>query len=770
MEYLEGETLADRLEKGALSPDELLKTGIQIADALDKAHRNGVVHRDLKPGNIMITREGVKLLDFGLAKLGDVENQPASGSIPGLSGMATTADEKPLTKEGTIIGTFLYMAPEQLESKEADSRSDIFAFGSVIYEAATGQKAFEGDSQASLIAKIMTQDPRPISELVPMTPPALDRVVKTCMAKDPDRRFQSAHDLKLQLEWILEGGSQAGIPAPVAVKRRRREHVWMAAAAVLLVAAIGFGYLALGTSETQPGTMKLSLAHNAPTSSPQFDSPALSPDGTRIAYAGFDQKDQPVLYLRDLGGLEATIIPGAEGGIRPFWSPDGNHLGFFHDNKLKRVDVSGGPPQVVGPVEGRPTGGTWSEDGNILFGSAYGADYPIARVSATGGDPVAVTAMDSTEVSHLWPSFLPDGKHFIYLGDASSAENHHLKVGSLDGTVDKKISNEISNFQFVPPDLVLYGKSGVLVAQHMDLDGLELAGEPVALARNVVALNGHHYQFTASHNGVLAFRTASSLRQLTWFDRSGRKLETVDEPMRVGYFSLSPDEQRVALTKRDVEDRPEDILMIDLSRNITSRFTLDAGSDAVPIWSPTGDRVFFRSSRTGTWQPYIKPARGPGEPMAWGDSEGFPLDWSPDGNQFLVSIVRGTMANPEGDDGKWLAYESVESGRFEIYVHALGQSGDRLQVSTEGGTRPRWRDDGGEIYYRAPGGFMMAVEVNFDPYLELSSPKSLFVVPEGFENYDVTGDGERFLVAVSMEGLDSKPLTVVLNWTKELEE
>jgi Tol biopolymer transport system component len=669
----------------------------------------------------------------------------------------------------------------------------------VLYEAATGTKAFEGDSQASLIAAIMGKDPRPISELVPMTPPALDRVVKTCLAKDPDRRFQSAHDLKLQLEWILEGGSQAGVPAPVVAKRRRREHIWMAASAVLLVATIGLGYLILGTGETPPRSMRLSLDHNAVTSSPQFDSPSLSPDGTRIAYAGFDQQDRPVLYIRKLDGLEAVPIPGTEGGVRPFWSPGGNYLGFFQDNKLKKVDVSGGPPQVICPAEGRPTGATWSESGDILFGSAYGSVFPILRVDATGGDPVAVTEIDSTEMSHLWPSFLPDGEHFVYLGDASSAENHYLKVASLDGTIDRRISNEISNFQFVPPDIVLFGKSGVLVAQRMDLDRLELIGEPIALARDVVVLDGHHYQFTASHNGILAFRSASSLRQLTWFDRSGRRLGTVEEPMRMAYFALSPDEQRLAVTKRDVEGRAEDILMIDLSRSITSRFTLDPGNDAIPVWSPNGDRVFFRSSRTGTWQPYIKPARGPGEARAWGESEGFPLDWSPDGKTFLISIARGAGADPEGDlhlipvdnpekmgilhpvrtraaeakfspDGKWIAYESVESGRYEVYLQALGSSGDRMQVSTEGGSKPRWRDDGGELYYRASGGFVMAVEVVFEPYLELSSPKSLFVVPEGFEHFDATGDGERFLVAASMEGRDSKPLTAVLNWAEELEQ
>ena len=547
------------------------------------------------------------------------------------------------------------------------------------------------------------------------------------------------------------------------------------------------------TNTAPPRTIKLSLAHKSATLSPQFAFPALSRDGTRIAYVGFDDQHRTVIYVRDLADLEAVPLPGTEGGTLPFWSPDGSYLGFFQDNKLKKVNVSGGPPQVLCSAEGIHDGATWSEGGDILFGSTYGSDKPILRTSAGGGDAIAVTEMDSTDEGHIWPSFLPDGKHFVYLGDASSAENHYLKVASLDGALDKRLANEISNFQFVPPDLVLFGKSGVLVAQRMDLDLLELVGEPIALARDVVVLDGHNYQFTASHTGILAFRSASPLSQLTWFDRSGRRLGTVENPLRINHFALSPDEQRLALSKDDVEGRAEDILMIDLSRNITSRFTLDPGSDSQPIWSSSGDQILFRSSRNGEWRPYIKSARGPGEARDLGIA-GFVLDWFPDSRSILISIT-----DPEGDlalvamddpgkreilvsaqtgvfgarfspDGKWFAYDSVESGRREIYLQALDGSGDRVQVSTEGGDLPEWRGDGRELYYRAPGGFLMAVEITYEPYLELSSPKSLFVVPEGFNSYDVTGDGERFLVSASIEGRDSKPLTVVLNWTEGLGE
>src|SRR5262252_4588936 len=418
MEYLEGESLADRLGKGALPTEQILRYGIEIADALDKAHRQGIVHRDLKPGNIMLTKSGVKLLDFGLAK-----PLAAAGAqtISGASVMATEAQvSQPLTERGTILGTFQYMAPEQLEGGEADARSDIFAFGAVLYEMATGRKAFTGKSQASLISSIMREEPAPISSIAPMVPPALNRVVRTCLAKDPEDRFQTAHDVKLQLEWVQEGGSEAGLPAPVVARRKNREKLAWAVAAVAIAAAALATYGWIRRAPTPPRIVRFDIG--TPEDVIAVDAPRVSPDGRFVAFNATDASGKTRIWLRPLNVLTAQPLNGTEGTTRPFWSPDSRFLAFMADGKLKKIDVTGGPPTKICDA---PTAvdGSWSPGGVILL-DGTGID-PILRVPAAGGAPVvwvkAELSRKETQVG--WPEFLPDGRHFLYMAANQKPED-----------------------------------------------------------------------------------------------------------------------------------------------------------------------------------------------------------------------------------------------------------------------------------------------------------------------------------------------------------
>ena len=458
MEYLEGETLSERLLKGPLPFEQVLRYGIEIADALDKAHRQGIVHRDLKPGNVMLTKSGVKLLDFGLAKAIAPAGRSSGASLTALPTQAGSN----LTQEGTILGTFQYMAPEQLEGKEADARTDIFAFGAVLYEMATGKKAFSGKSQASLISSIMGSEPPPVSAVSPMTPPAFDRVVRTCLAKDPDDRWQTAHDVMLELKWVAEGGSAAGLPAPVVAKRKNRERLGMAATGVLLLA---LGLLA-GRTFRAPArdarALRLSLSPPANAPFESFRSVTVSPDGQRIAFVGEAPDGKGSLWVRALDAVQPRLLPGTEGAFYPFWSPDSRFLGFFADGKLKRIDASGGPPQILTKAL-FGFGGTWNRDGTILF--APNVLESLYKVPASGGTPVAVTRLAPREEAHRWPCFLPDGRHFVFLADARRTEDHYLKIGSLDSPETREIANAVSSVAFAEPGYLLFVRAGSLLAQ-----------------------------------------------------------------------------------------------------------------------------------------------------------------------------------------------------------------------------------------------------------------------------------------------------------------
>ncbi len=785
MEHLEGETLAARLERGPLATAQLLRVAVEITDALEKAHRSGIVHRDLKPGNVMLTKSGTKLLDFGLARA--AAPLAAAGDLTQSPTMT-----RPLTAEGTIVGTFQYMAPEQLEGKEADARTDIFAFGAVLYEMATGKRAFEGRSQASLIAAILKEDPRPISALAPLAPPALDRVVRHCLAKDPDDRIQTAHDVRLELLWISEGSAEVGTPAQVAAGRRTRERLWIAVALSLGAALVALGLATLRRAPKESPVVRLSLVRPANAAYESFHSAAVSPEGNRVAFVG-DRKDgTSSLWVRPLDRLEAEPLAKTEGATMPFWSPDSRFLGYFAEGRLRKIDASGGPPQTVCDAPD-PVGGTWGADDVILFANLWG---PIFKVPATGGSPTEVTRVDSSEVGHLWPCFLPDGRRFVFLGDAETTQGHHLKIGSLDSQESQDLRVAVTNVLCAPPDNLLYVLSGDVVAHRLDEKRARLIGDPVVVAEQVVQTGGwHRFEFSASGNGVLTFRSASTLSQLAWFERDGRRAESVGEPARIIAMRLSPDGSRAAYVREDLDGRAGDIWMIDLARGSNSRFTLDPGSDANPIWSPDGSAILFASSRSGTYRLYRQSTRGSSSEEVVDVDTGQAYDWSPDGRFLLVDGASDSIQTilvisldetraPEplvrdaagyfdvrfSPDGRWVAYGLDRSGHPEIYIRGFQDGSADVQVSTGSGIMPRWSRLGRELFYVSDRTLMAVTVEPGDPGEppHVSAPKSLFTVPGGVIDFAVQNEGDRFLVVAPVEDQWSAPVTVVLNWTEEL--
>jgi dipeptidyl aminopeptidase/acylaminoacyl peptidase len=786
MELLEGETLAARLAKGPLPLDQTLRYGVEIADALDKAHRQGIVHRDLKPGNIMLTKSGVKLLDFGLAKA----FAPA-GPSSGVTALPTVAGSTPLTQEGTILGTFQYMAPEQLEGREADGRSDIFAFGAVLYEMATGRKAFEAKSQASLIAAILTAEPPSLSTIQPMTPPALDRVVRTCLAKDPDERWQSAHDVASELKWIAQG-SQAGAPAAGGPsKRRERERIAWVIAAAGVVASLALAaalFQRSGAAPARPVRLSLTKPEKAPFDS--FDHVSVSPDGRLVAFIARASGGKNSIWVRPLSSSAATPLGGTEGAIWIFWSPGSASIGFFADGKLKRVEAAGGPPQVLADTDA-PYGGTWNRDGVILFGAkGYG---PLYKIAATGGTPVVATKLAEHEDSHNWPSFLPDGRHFVFLADASSTPSHSIRLGSLDSLESVKlVPAAVTNVGFAPPDWLLFVRAGTLVAQRLDVKGGKVSGDPIPLGDQIAQSDPQHgFDFSASANGTLVYRSENYASQLVWFDRAGKRLGTVGEPARYGRFELSPDERQVAFERLDADLRHENLWLIDVARGSISRLTSTASSDYTPTWSADGRRILYGSARSGVADVYEIASGGGGEKLIFHDGLDKNVEsWSSDGRFALISVIDpvtrddlwllplgggkpvplvatrfSEVSGQFSPDGRWLAYASDESGRYEVYVQSLADPGNRARVSTSGGDLPRWRSDGKELFFVA-GQTLQAAAIRTDPKLEADSPKDLFHLGR-VGDYAVSRDG-RILAAVPADDAPRSFATVVLNWTSEL--
>ncbi len=808
MECVEGESLAERLQKGPLPLDQVLKYGAQISLALDQAHRSGVVHRDLKPGNIMLTPTGAKLLDFGLAKL----------FAPLATAVTLTATKQPssVTEQGTIVGTFQYMSPEQIEGKELDGRSDIFSLGAVLYEMLTGQRAFQGKSQLSIASAILEKDPAPISSIKPATPPVLDHATRRCLAKDPEERWQTARDLALELTWMAESGGQIGVLAPVSQPKTGLQWLaWSATTLLIVVLALSaFSYWGQRPPVAAPVRFEISL----PQGTLNF---TLSPNGRQLAIQAPGPDGRKLIWVRALDSLETRPLPGTEDVLGPpvFWSPDSRFIAFQVGNKLKKINISGGPPQAICDISVSVLGGAWSREDIIIFGTVGNG---IMWVSAAGGVPTLLTTTGGRNEVHAFPSFLSDGRHFAYL---RAPENPGIYIGSLDTKPEQQSAKRIlatSLMAVYAPSSdagtgrLLFMRDGTLLTQLFDERRLEPRGEPVLLAEHVGSFL-LSATFSASASGVLTFRagkTATPLSALRWYSRQGKDLGYAREPGTYAYtdLAISPEGTRVAATRVDPNVGPgQGIWLLDLARGVSARFTFDVAPDIAPVWSPDGTRIAFSASRSGGSGIYQKAANGAGKEqplVATTNDSKFPNDWSRDGRFLLYTqqdartnadlwvlplAANGTpsgtpapFANTEFSEGagqfspdtRWIAYASDESGRSEIYVQpfpAPPGGGSKTSVSRDGGNQPRWRRDGKELFYLSFDGKLMAVDVTEGPIFKVGTPKPLFQAPvtsiqsrtdvSGL-GWDVTSDGQRFLFDAVKTSPES--LTTVLNWTAEL--
>ena len=803
MEYLEGETLAQRLLKGPLPIEQVLQFAIEIADALDKAHRKGVTHRDLKPGNIMLTKSGSKLLDFGLAKL----RREAAPATP-LSQLPTAADA--ITAQGTILGTLQYMAPEQLEAKQVDARTDIFAFGAVVYEMATGKRAFPGQSQASVIGAILKDDPPPLSSLQPMTPPALDRIVKRCIAKDRDDRWQTVRDVCEQLKWIVEGSSQV-TSLPMASAKGihvfgRRELI-LGMGALLLVAAVA-GVVIRNVKPApspQPVTRSVITLPLGQQLAGLEDGAAvaLSPDGTRLVYVA---RQGPVqqLYLRAMDRMDSTPIPGSDGASNPFFSPDGQWLGFFAGGKLKKISVTGGSVQTLGDATDA-AGASWGSQGRIAF--APSRVSILQDVADTGGTLQQLTRLEKGEAAHRWPNYLPGGKVVLFAAGTASGNwsSQQVAVQTVRRNDRHNLIQRGTYPSFASSGHLVYARGGTLMAVSFDPKRLRVAGTAVPVVEGVILTSTGAAQYSFSATGSLVYvpgSVQSAQSRLVWVDRSGAE-QTLAGPTR-GYVypRLSPDGRRVAVGIAGAEQEIH-LWVYDLVRETSIRLTFQGNTNYFPVWTADSGRIAYESDKEGPLNIFLQPADGSGSPERLTTSEypHNPMSWSPDGQLLAFSELNPTtgfdlwvlhlgdrkaqpfLRTPFNEsaprfspDGQWLAYVSDETGRQEIYVLPYPGPGGKWQISTEGGREPVWNPNGRELFYRN-GDSMMAVDVATKPVFAAGKPRVLFegrYAPTVFTapNYDVSPDGRRFLMLKPSESAEAAPtrINVVLNWFEELKQ
>jgi eukaryotic-like serine/threonine-protein kinase len=795
MELLQGESLADRLQKGALPLSKALQVGIEIAEALETAHKNGIVHRDLKPGNVMLTKSGAKLLDFGLAK-------PALSRAAIASGAAATMT-KALTAEGRIIGTFQYMAPEQVQGHEADARTDLFALGTVLYEMVTGRRAFHGKSEISVMSAILEREPESISAVQPLAPPMLDHVIQRALAKDPDERWQSVSDLKAELKWIAAGSGQISRATPTGPAAPLKRFVPLAAA-ILVVLALSWSFSRLfpaGTLANRPVTRLVVTVAPEGLGSEALPHIALSPDGSHLVYVATHQGNT-MLYSRSLESFDSAPIFGTEGAESPFFSPDGQTVGFFADGKMKKVSVTGGAPTVIA-IAGAVRGGSWGSDGSIVFAPSITGS--LFRVSANGGTVKPLTMVDrkNKEFGHRWPQILPGGKAVLFtIWTGGNFDNARIGLVSLV-TGEKRILLEGGYYaRYVHPGYLVYARAGELLAVPFDLDRLEISGQSVPILKGVITnVSFGTAEFSSSNDGTLAYLPGGSQvgdRTLAWVDSKGIRQPLPAPPG--GYLAprISPDGKQVAIS---LLGNSLGMWVYDLGRGTLTRLTSE-GVIPFPVWSRDGGQLTFSGTVDDRLNLYRMNADGSGtaERLTTNENAQWPGSWSPGGDVLafteaapetgydLMTInLHGdpqphaflqTSSNEYGPNfspnGHWLAYGSDESGRQEIYVRPFPGPGGKSQISTEGGLEPVWSRDGRELFYRN-GDKMMAATIQTAPTLAASKPRLLF--EQHFEksifpfeaNYDVSPDGKRFLLVVPSEG-ESAPaqINVVLNWSEEL--
>ena len=798
MEFLEGETLAERLRKGALPLNETLKIGIAVAEALSAAHRQGIVHRDLKPANVMLTKSGAKLMDFGLAKSATTGTAAGVSTAPLLSAARTVSQASPvspLTTAGTLIGTIQYMSPEQIEGKEADARSDLFALGAVLYEMTTGARPFEGKSQISVASAILEKEPEPISAVQPLTPPGFEHVVTACLAKNPDDRFQTAHDVVLQLKWI----AQSGTPPPRSQEKvggKNALSAWAIAGALalLLIAFVLWWRASRVPQQTTYFSAPLTFAAR---------SVAVAPNGHTVAIAGHKESDRNnVLWIYEPGSQDAISLANTEGANFPFWSPDGGSIAFFANGKLKKLSLAGGPVQTLCDAStGR--GGAWNKDGVILFTPSGTLGVGLYKISAAGGTATQVTVPDKnlSEDSHRWPVFLPDGVHYLYsaINLSGRTDLYSIYVGSLNSNEKRLVVKAKGNAAYAAPGYLLFYRDQTLFAQHFDTNKFALSGEAVPLLTDVQFFPRiSEAVFSSSSADLLvAQRNADSgASQVLWFDRKGQQIGVALNPGIYGNVMLSPNGKALASDTTDPASQNTDIWTYDLENRSAKRLTFDPSLDSLAIWSPEGNRIIFASNRDLKFDLYLKDANGAQEEklVPQDGPDRFPSDWSRDGKYVLYG--RGpdlwSLSFPElkstqflkasstlksgrfSPDGKWVAYSSNESGRWEIYVSSFPDAKGKWQVSNTGGDQPRWRSDGTELFYLSADSKIMAAPVKTGTNFDAGAPVPLFqanpremVATSELFSYDVSNDGQKFLINTQLK-TEAMPMSVILNWNAKL--
>jgi serine/threonine protein kinase len=803
LELVDGEDLSKRISKGPIPLEETLSIARQIADALEAAHEQGVVHRDLKPGNVVIDADGnVKVLDFGLAKALDTDTSDVTDLSHSPTLMTGGSDR------GVILGTAAYMSPEQARGKRVDKRADVFAFGCVLFEMLTGRRCFPGETVSDTLASILARDPA-WEEIPRDTPASIRRLLRRCLDKDPKKRLRDIGEARIALDAVIAGVEEEDstpVETPPPVRPRARWLPWVAAAGLAVIAsATGASYLRKPAADArvvrafvpppEDSPFELNSLHPGPA--------AVSPDGTRIVYSARDENGSAVLWIRPLNQTQARPFPGTEGAGYPFWSPDGKSIGFFADGKLKRVDAAGGPPLALcdAPVG---KGGTWNQDDVILFAPSFNG--PIHRVPAAGGESVAVTEVDSKggQNSHRFPHFLPDGRHYLYFARAAVATGGDgtgsaVYLASLDGEPARELFRCQSQAIYASGHL-LFLRESALMARPFDTERLEFTGDAFPIVEHVNFLPAASRGiFDASRNGVLVYLAGAATPggQIEWVDRTGKTLSTLGDRATYTSPTISPDGKRIAVEVTDPRNATWDIWVYDVSRGVRTRFTFGPSAlNGEPVWSPDGTRLVYRSDRGIKANLYVKSFAGSGtdELVLDTDHPKDPVDWSPDGKYILYTeYTNDTKADvwvlPTGGDakpfpflqteflemnphfspdGKWIAYASDESGRFEVYVAPFPGPGRKWQISSNGGLDPRWRDDGRELFFQSTSNEVMSAELDYNGgTLIVGADTPLFDFAGGGE-YDVAGDGQKFLIVRDYDKVTT-PLTLVLNWQKELE-
>lgn len=804
MELLQGQTLAERLKKGALVLSEAMEISINVADALTAAHRQGIVHRDLKPANIMLTKSGAKLLDFGLAKL----KGPAMPLSMTTIGAATTA-HGPRTASGTILGTIHYMSPEQIEGREADGRTDIWALGVVIYEMVTGTRPFDGETGASIIGAVLKDTPPVLSSRQPLSPAALDHLVARCLEKERDDRWQSSGDVMRELQWIRDT-PQVTIAQRPLVRSNSRSRILVVAAGVAGL-TIGAAAMTVPTWRTSkvvpPPVMRFDVMAPPHTrfASPQATVPtpllALSPDGKWLTFVAQGAGSDAMLWLRATDGSTAAELEGTEEATYPFWSPDSRAIAFFAQGKLKRIDVRAGAPQVICDAVD-PRGGAWGADNIIVFGLNQTG---LLRVAATGGEPIAFTTLQGRETGHRWPYFLPDGKHLLFQARVPRSSENTISVVGVDGSNRKVLFPSQFSTRFVD-GFILTLSNGTLSAQPFDAATQAVTGDPVPIAQGVAGSTVNYGSFSASATGLLAYASDTNTEmQLSWFDRTGRRTSRVGPLRDYADVELMPDGRHALVTHTDAKASSSNVWSIDLTTGDSTPLTFDDATSAQPVVSPDGLEIVFRSSRELPAPIFHRFTSGVGGDDVLLRSSGlgprdsgnlFPTDWSRDGRFILFhapyaetsydifalpmtgdrkprAFIRTRGADLHArfsPDGKWVAYSSAESGRHQIYVQPFPDAKGRWQISTDGGSEPRWRGDGREIFFLGADRRMMAVPVSTQPTFQHGAAAALFTTRVAdFANpyrtsYDVTPDGQRFLINEAADDATQPAISMVVNW------